>query len=143
MKKKKKVIILFVIVFVLVGVITTVFLIFLGYRDSEVTGTYKIDKDSVDFYIEYSNSCYQGFYINNSNAAVVIEDKDKRQENSNIFSRLGIIKTRKIISFKARGKGIAEINFILPERYIDGSCYKHYKVQVTDTEIIVNEVLRP
>lgn len=140
MKKKKKIIILFIILFVFAGVITTGVLILEGSKDHDFNVTYEVDEDRVTFYAKYNNLHFLDLDFYNENDAVVAEDKECRKKNINIFNKWGIIKRKEVVSFKVKEKGTTEIRIGVLGRYMDCADGRDYKIQVTDTGLHVEEI---
>ena len=140
---KKKVIILLAILFVLAGVITTGVLILKGSKDDSFDVVYELNEDRVTFYAKYNNLFYFDLEFHIENDAVVTEDAECREKNSNIFNRWGIIRRKEVVSFKVKEKGVTDIWFHVSGRYMDCGRGRNYKIQVTDTGLHVEETSRP
>lgn len=136
--KTKKVIVTLCVLIVMIPIIAIVIL-WRGYN-SDYSITYNADRERVTFELAYNNNYFNQASVNMDEETMMVEDKEKSEDEANILSQLGFIRKKKTVSYKINGNGVAEVTIGFSGRYEDTVCLATYKIEVTDEGVTVTDM---
>ena len=137
MKIKKAIVMILILIAIIL--ILSIVILWRGYN-SDYSITYNADRERVTFELAYNNNYFNQASVNIDEETMMVEDKEKSEDEANILSQLGFIRKKKTVSYKINGNGVAEVTIGFSGRYEDTVCLAKYKIEVTDAGVTVTDM---